>query len=431
MEALFWGSVLLIGYVYVGYPLLMWCWARWAGRPVRPQDWEPSVAIVVVAHNEKARIEEKLRSCMAQDYPASRLRVVIASDGSDDGMNEWLRARGCRAVVQGGGEELHGAHRAPQGAAEPEVVLLAFPERRGKAACLNDAVMWCDEEVIVFTDARQRLNPQAVRSLVRTLGDRTVGAVSGELMFTQEESSTFSQSVGAYWRYEKFVRRQEAAVHSSVGVTGALYAIRRELYRPIPPQTILDDVAIPMAIAAQGARVVFEPAARAYDLPSKEPEQERRRKVRTLAGNFQLMAMNPGLLLPWRNPLWLQFVSHKAARLFVPPVLAGLLAANIALAMNSTFYAGLLLAHLGAYAAGTLGPRSGLASQWRIVKLARAFLFMNWCVMLGAREFFANRHGHLWQVTRTAAAGGEAAAAGASTGPVDERSDRGQCGGSA
>ncbi|MCV5342261.1 glycosyltransferase, partial [Escherichia coli] len=86
----------------VGYPLLMWCWARWAGRPVRPQDWEPSVAIVVVAHNEKARIEEKLRSCMAQDYPASRLRVVIASDGSDDGMNEWLRARGCRVVVQGG-----------------------------------------------------------------------------------------------------------------------------------------------------------------------------------------------------------------------------------------------------------------------------------------------------------------------------------------
>ncbi|TCP09681.1 glycosyltransferase family 2 protein [Caldimonas thermodepolymerans] len=371
-EVLFWLALVVLAYTYAGYPVLVWLWGRLAPKPVARADVRPSVAIVVVAHNEAARMRDKLETCLAQDY-AGPMRVVVASDGSTDGMNELVESFRDRGVT-----------------------LLPFPQRRGKAACLNDAVAACDEEVIVFTDARQRLNPQAVRCLVENLADPGVGAVSGELVFVSDDMTPFAEGVDAYWRYEKFIRRQEARSHSVVGVTGALYALRRANFRPIPPQAVLDDVAIPMQVVAQGLRVVFEPRAHAYDRPSRAPQQERLRKVRTLAGNFQLMALYPQLLLPWRNPIWWQFVSHKLMRLVAPLEMLVLLLANLALLPAGRFYQACFALQLLGYALPLLGALVPAVGRWKPTKIARAFLLLNWCVVLGAREFLFNKNAHLW-----------------------------------
>ncbi|MHB1669891.1 MAG: glycosyltransferase family 2 protein [Thiomonas sp.] len=372
---LLWVSIALLLYTYFGYPALVALWARLAPRPVAASPhYRPRLAMIVVARNEVARIRAKIETCLAQDYPPDRLRVLIVSDGSTDGMDDVVR-----------------------GFASPRVGLLAFPLTRGKAACLNDAIASCDEEVLVLTDARQRLNPEAVRHLTANLADPQVGAVSGELVFVAEDANAFASGVSAYWRYEKFIRRSQAAIHSVPGVTGALYALRKSCFRPIPPSTILDDVAIPMQAAMQGRRVVFESRALAYDTPSTEARQERRRKVRTLAGNFQLLLLYPQLLLPWRNPIFIQFVSHKLLRLLAPWAMSLALLSNVALALHSTFYAALLALQLAFYALPLLGALVPACRNCGLVKLATTFIALNGYAMLGFFEFLTNRNAHLWR----------------------------------
>lgn len=365
---------LALAYTYVGYPVLVALWSRLRPRPVHRQPQQPRVAIIVVGHNEEARIEAKIRTCLAQDYPADRLRVVIASDGSTDRTN---------ALVQSCGDA--------------RVQLMAFPVRRGKAACLNDAVAACSEEVIVFTDARQALNAEAVRCLIENLADAQVGAVSGELVFVQDDMTAFAEGVDAYWRYEKFIRQREALVHSAPGVTGALYALRRSCFRPIPDRTILDDVAIPMQAVRAGYRVVFDSRALAYDKPSKSAAQEKVRKVRTLAGNYQLMAMMPWVLVPGLNPIWLQFVSHKLLRLVAPFAMVALLLANLSLARGSAFFAGVLAVQALGYLLAMAGLSIPAVARWRLARIAAAFVSLNWYAVLGLLQFLSRREGHLWQ----------------------------------
>ncbi|HXY05921.1 MAG TPA: glycosyltransferase family 2 protein [Burkholderiaceae bacterium] len=379
LEIAFVVSAALIAYAFVGYPLLLWVWARVHSRPVRRSPIRPTVAIVIVAHNEAARIAMKIESCLAQDYPAQMLRVLVACDGSTDETATIVESYRTRRVD-----------------------LLAFPVRRGKAACLNDAIGSCTEEIVVLTDARQQLHAQAVWRLVENLGDPQVGAVSGELVFVTDEITSFGAGVDAYWRYEKFIRRSEAAVHSMVGATGALYALRRELFEPIPPQTLLDDVLIPMNVVLRGRRVVFESGAIAYDRPARDAAQEQVRKVRTLAGNFQLFGMHPRLLSPLRNPIFLQTLSHKVLRLVVPLAMVVLLASNVAMAWRSSLFRPLLALQLVAYGLPTLGLLSRRLRQWRPVGLATAFLLLNWFVVLGFIEFLTNRDAHLWRLRPTA-----------------------------
>ena len=371
----FWVALTLLAYTFAGYPLLMAAWARLRPRPLHPQPWSPRVAIVVVMHNEEHHVLAKLRTCLDQDYRAAGLRLVIASDGSTDRTDALVAACG-----------------------DPRVTLLAFPERRGKAACLNDAVAACDEEVIVFTDARQALNASAVRRLVQSLSDPDVGVVSGELLFQAEGVRDFGQGVDAYWRYEKFIRRNEARVHSVPGATGALYAMRRSAFRPIARETILDDVAIPMQACLAGLRVIFDGRALAFDKPSTAAASERRRKVRTLAGNFQLLTLLPQLLLPWRNPILLQFVSHKLLRLLAPWAMAVALLASAVLAwQGSVFYLVVLVAQLAFYGLPLFALAWPALQSRRVVRVVQAFVAMNWFAVLGLVEFMNNREAYLWR----------------------------------
>jgi poly-beta-1,6-N-acetyl-D-glucosamine synthase len=339
MEAVFWVSVVFVLYVYVGYPALLAVSARLrasaaSARQARQEQQSeslPGVSVIIAARNEARRLPGRIDNLLASDYPADRLEIIVASDGSTD-------------------------HTAAALAPHQHHIKLLHLPAIGKAGALNAAVMRATKPILVFADARQRFAPDAIRRLVTRLADTGIGAVSGELVLDGEEAgdapsrSTIGDGVGAYWKYEKWVRRNESEVASTVGVTGAIYAMRRWLWQPLPTDAILDDVIGPMRLVRRGYRVAFEPAARAFDQTPGDAPAELRRKVRTLAGNFQLLRHEPRLVIPGMNPVWLQFMSHKIGRLFVPYALIGILVSSAYLAV--TAQAGL---EVGLYSTALVG----------------------------------------------------------------------------
>lgn len=363
-----------IGFTYAGYPLLLALVARLRPRPAQRGLAKGDVCVVIVAYNEADRIAAKLENCLAQDYAGGRVRVLLGSDGSDDQtvtIAQGFRSRG--------------------------VEVLAFANRRGKAACLNDLLAACDSEFVVFCDVRQTLDPDAVRCLLENFADVQVGAVSGELAFRSDAIEGFGEGMDAYWRYEKFIRNREGLIASTVGVSGALYALRRDLWQPIPESTILDDVLIPMNVVLQGQRVIFDGRAVAWDKPSTQASEEKRRKVRTLAGNFQLFTRHPRLLSPWHNPVFLQTLCHKVLRLLVPALMVLALASNAVLAMHAGHWRILLLAQLAVHALAIAGCLSPSLARIRPVRLLAAFFQLNAFVVLGLFEFLFNRNAHRWR----------------------------------
>jgi cellulose synthase/poly-beta-1,6-N-acetylglucosamine synthase-like glycosyltransferase len=332
-EVVFWSALALTFYVYFGYPLLLAAWARLAPKPIRRAPVTPGVSIIIAARNEASSLRARIENLLASDYPPELMQIVVVSDGSTDTTADILaRFRG-------------------------RMDLLLLPAG-GKASALNAGVAAARHEVLVFTDARQVFAPDALRALVAPLADSRIGGVSGELLLDCEAGggdSTIGEGVGAYWRYEKWLRRQESAVGSTLGSTGAIYALRRALWRPLPPETILDDVLAPMQAVLAGSRVVFEGAARAYDRAAPVAHAEFQRKTRTLAGNYQLLRLQPRLLVPFVNPVWLQFVSHKLGRLIVPYALFGLLVSSALLADDNPFYAVLFAGQIAFYGLALYG----------------------------------------------------------------------------
>ncbi|UPG92081.1 glycosyltransferase family 2 protein [Luteibacter aegosomaticola] len=367
-----WGSALLLAHVFVGYPLLIWLWARLRPRPVARKAWLPTVSIVVAVHDGERHIRTKLANLQGLDYPAELIDIVIACDGCHDNTVTVARR-----------------------STDPRLTVLDFPNRRGKAACVNDAVALTRGEVLLMTDVRQRLSPAALKELVANLADPAVGAVSGELHMENIRTG-FAQGVDFYWRYEKMIRHAESTAGSMIGVTGAIYAMRRSLFTPMPLGTVLDDVMVPMRVAAQGKRVVFEPRAMAWDQPSQEPETERRRKIRTLAGNYQLLQLAPWLLSPIRNPLWFCFMSHKVLRLLAPWLIVALFLSTGFLFNRHPMYA-LAFCGLGAGAllVGLARLRPGVGS-WLPARIAVAFFYLNLFAAQALLAFARNRRLHLW-----------------------------------
>jgi poly-beta-1,6-N-acetyl-D-glucosamine synthase len=379
MTILFWSSIALIVYTYAGYPLQLWLMARLRKREVARAPITPEVVMIVVGFNEAHRIEAKLHTCLQQDYPPDKLRVLFVSDGSTDAT--------CEVVQQ---------------FPDSRVRLLSCPERRGKAACLNDGVAETTEPIIVFTDARQRLHPQALSRLVANFADANIGAVSGELVFESADGTAFAEGIGAYWLYEKFIRSREALTGSVVGVTGALYAIRRVCFHPIPHETILDDVAIPMRAAMDGWRISFENGALAYDQPSTDAQREKIRKVRTLAGNFQLPRVVPGVLKPWRNPIWGRFMAHKMLRLLCPLAMAVALVSNIVLTITQGgLYSVLAGAQLAGYLAIGVALIVPALQRLAVLRLGVTFAHLNIFVVLGFMSFMSQKQSPLWGSSTT------------------------------
>ena len=259
----------------------------------------------------------------------------------------------------------------------------------------NKFTVAADGEVLLMVDVRQRLEPDALSALVECLGDPAVGVASGELCL-EAAGAGFARSVDAYWRYEKAIRQAEGLTGSVVGATGAIYAMRRSLYRPIPEGTVLDDVLVPMQAAAAGARVVFEPAARAWDRPSASPALERGRKVRTLAGNLQLLWIAPWLLDPRKNPVWLRYACHKLLRLAAPWLTLLLATATAFLAPVHPFYLACLLLLALAAVLLLLSTRSQPLARSLPVRLLSAYWHMNLYAAQAPFAFARNRQLHLW-----------------------------------
>jgi cellulose synthase/poly-beta-1,6-N-acetylglucosamine synthase-like glycosyltransferase len=371
VEIAFWLAAGLVAYTYVVYPLGIALLARVCGHPVRKEGPLPDgVSLVLAAYNEEGVIGRRLDELTGLLSAAGRpWEIIVVSDGSTDGT---------AAVARG-----HG--KGP-------VHVVELPHNAGKATALTRGCAAARYEIVVFADARQTWAPDALEVLLGNFADPTVGAVSGALIVSSTPG--VMAGVGLYWRYEKWLRQREGRVHSVVGVTGAICAVRRSLFRPVPARTLLDDVYWPLTVAMQGYRVIHEGRARAYDcLPGKAGD-EFRRKVRTLSGNFQLLTRLPGALVPWRNPIWFQFLSHKVCRLLVPWALLVMLAASALL--GGPLYRSLLILQLAGYGFGvgglwTLGGRptrlAGAAASFVVLNSAAWLAFWWWVTGKAARTW--------------------------------------------
>ena len=302
-EILFWFFLSFIVYTYLGYPLLLYLFAL-----VRPQSVRkihsvepPSISVVIAVKNEARWIHDRLVNLCTQDYPLENLEIIVISDGSMDDTEEIVRQfqkENCATI--------------------PIVRLLVQPKSIGKSMALNVGVNSASGEIIIFTDCRQIFAPDTIRELAANFSDNNVGCASGELHFVESQESKIEVEMGAYWKYEKMIRKLESLTGSVVGATGAVYAIRREMYTPMPQGTLLDDVYCPLQCYLRGGRVVFDSEAKAYDVVSDGVGTEWKRKVRTLAGNWQLFSFIKELRDPLSFGLWWKFYSHKVARLLVP-----------------------------------------------------------------------------------------------------------------
>ncbi len=327
----------------------------------------------MVVRNEEAVIAAKLDNLLTLDYPATKLDVVVVSDGSSDRTPEIL------------------ADYARDPRMQNRVRILLKPVSQGKAAGLNDAIKLATGEVLLFTDARQQIEAGALRLLIENFADPDVGAASGELMLGDPANGETGKGMGLYWRVEKKIRELESASGSVAGATGAIYCARRSLLEasPLPEGTILDDVLLPMQIVRQGSRVIFDSRARAWDLPDLGDGREFSRKVRTLTGNYQLPQLAPWLLSS-ENAIRFEFVSHKLSRLAVPFALLALLVASALL--PQPFYRAALVVQLAFYAlslAALAGAKIGPLS--RIADPARTFVVLNSAALVAFVNFVTGR----------------------------------------
>ena len=321
----------------------------------------------MAARDEARVIGRKIESILAQDYPRSQVEIIVISDGSRDATVPIARSFGTAVRV------------------------IALPRPLGKPAALNSAIPQASGDIIVLTDARQPLLPGALTALLEPFYDPNVGAVTGELVVPEGGSLAF------YRRYDDWIRRAEARRGSSIGVTGALWALRRECFAPIPVGALADDLFLPMMVIAQRKRVVCAPRARCLDTMPRDPRADFRRRVRTLAGNFQLLGWAPWLLLPGKNPAFGSFMSHKALRLLSPLLLC--VVAVTSLLREGPLFAAALAAQVLLYGFALAGcfaqeARGGIAA---LARAALAFVMVNVAIACAALALARGRSRSLWR----------------------------------
>jgi cellulose synthase/poly-beta-1,6-N-acetylglucosamine synthase-like glycosyltransferase len=353
----FWGAAAILFYVFVGYPFLLALLRSLRTRSVSTAPIEPHVCLFIAANDEGAVIEAKLQNTLAVDYPADKLDIIVASDGSVDETNAIVRRFA------------------------PRVRLLEFSPRRGKIAVVNEGMRTVRSEIVVFSDANTFLDVGAIRALVRNFADSDVGAVSGDVRL-EGERAALGQSEDLYYRYERWLQAAESDIGSMVGVDGALYAIRRELFVPAPDDTILDDMAIPMAVVRAGQRVIFERDARGHERGSESAREEFSRKVRVIAGAFQFLSRHDSAV-PIDSPqVMLSMVSHKALRWLSPAFGACAFLASVVLARSATAYGLLAAAQLLVLALGAVGCVKALR-RVTVIGLAHYFCLVQAAAAVG------------------------------------------------
>jgi Glycosyl transferase family 2 len=355
MAALVFGFALaVIVWVYAGYPIVLAAAATLRRRPVRRAPIEPDVTLIICAYNEAKTIRRKLEEVLGFDYPADRLQVIVASDGSTDGTDDIVREFA------------------------PRVELLQLPVRGGKTAAQNHAVEHARGEIIAFSDVTTEYPRTSLRTMVANFADPTIGCVGGDLIYGNQPQNPSAEGRALFWSYERQLRLWESQVHSMIGTAGCAYAMRRALYLPLDPGAISDFVQ-PGLVTARGHRTVLEPLAPVYEpveSHSLGEELERRARIitRGLRGAFRM----PTLLDPVRHP-WFATVlwSHRVLRWLVPVFLLLLLAASVPLAARGPLYGAVLAAQLGVYAAGA----AAYGLERLNLRLPGAFIPLYFCLV--------------------------------------------------
>lgn len=375
--SIFWICIGLLVYVYLGYPALL---AILPKRDVATQaelaDEElPMVSLVIAAHNEEAVIEQKVRNALALNYPKDRLEIWVASDGSTDRTNEILvpyQTQGLRV-----------------NRVEP---------RGGKTRALNLTVPLTSGPILIFSDANTMYRPDALRKLVRHFRHPSVGGVSGDVRLLNDDVS-FGQAEGIYYRYERWIQLMESRFHSIVGVDGAMYAIRRELFVPPSNNILLDDFVISMTVAAKGYRVLYDPEAVATESATPDAAQEFRRKIRISAGAAQAIKQREGLPRFGQGRLLFCYLSHKVLRWLSPWFLLGLLIANLHLLGGGWGYVLFLAAQLAFYGAALVGVRRSGGQMPRWVQVPFFFVLQNAAYLVGVLKGLLVEQRGMWERT--------------------------------
>ncbi len=383
MIALFAVCALLSLYILIGWPLLLGILATVLKRPYRREFHPRTVTVVMCVYNGAGHLREKLASIFAQTYPQDLIDVIVVSDGSTDDTDAIASSYDRVRLV-----------RVPHG---------------GKSAALSAGIPLAKGEILFLTDVRQALEPNCLHELVSCFADPKVGTASGQLMIRKNESNRGSQDVGLYWQLERWVRHRMSDLDSMFGATGSVYAMRRELAVPIPAEILLDDMYLPLAAFFKGYRLVWCETAIAWDYPTTR-HTEFSRKVRTLAGNYQLLMHYPRLLIPFVNRLWFHYLSYKLGRVIMPWTLLGSFVSSFWLPSpwNWVIPAGGVSAVVIALVEEVV-PQGTLLK--RLMSPVRTFLVMMAAALVALRVFFVDPR-TLWRVNAQPAAPDRSTSAG-------------------
>lgn len=388
LTILFWTLIGLAVYAYVVYPLLIAAIARLKRAQPQPQLPEslPHVTLFVTAFNEEQFVDEKIANSHALEYPTDRLHLVWVTDGSDDNTNQLL-------------------------AKYPDVKVFFEPERRGKVHAMKRGLQLIDTDIVIFTDANTMLSAESVKEMVRLFENPRIGCVAGEKRICSDSrQNAASSGEGAYWRYESWIKRNDAAAGSAIGAAGELFAMRRSLYQPISDNTLLDDFEISLRIALTGYKIGYSPRACAIERPSANIGEEMKRKVRIAAGSFQTMLRLGSLFNLFRHPtLTFQYVSHKVLRwIVVPLAMVLIIPLNIYLCTINNFsisniYTWTLAAQVLFYVASFIGftlQNKKLNASW--IYIPYYFFLANKAMWLGFWRFCRNTQSVNWERAKRA-----------------------------
>ncbi|MFG0332203.1 MAG: glycosyltransferase family 2 protein [Maioricimonas sp. JB049] len=360
MINLFWLTLSITAYAYIVYPLLLWVLSALRNSRTWPQsDVLPSLTLIIPAHNEETVLAAKLENALHIDYPADRLEIIVASDGSRDGTVRIAREFADRGVQ-----------------------VLDFANRRGKASVLNDAVAATTSDLLCLCDANVMFARDALKRLVACFASDRTGAATGDVRLASKDSD-FGQGEGLYYRIERAMQVGESVLGTTICVDGGMYVMRRELFRPLRPDTILDDFVTSLNIIRQGHRIVYVPEAVATENATPCWKQEFRRRIRVSTGAVQVL-FRGDWPRPWRQPIaCFEFVSHKLLRWIGPLLLLTVLVTNLALATSGPLYLSLLIAQLGFYGLSAAGWLSATAREYAPVAIPFYFTMSHCAIAVG------------------------------------------------
>ena len=377
-EIFFCLSAAALLYTYGCYPLLLALVSALRPRKVCRREFEPKVSIIITAHNEERDLAAKLDNTLALDYPHELLEIIVASDCSTDRTDEIARSFAVRGVR-----------------------LCRQSQRLGKTAAQNAAVEQANGEIVVFSDATSLYQTDAVRAIVPSFADATVGCVAGHLEYVDESGSRVGHGARSYWSYETFLKRHESRVGSLIGASGCLYAVRRSAYVPLYHEACSDFI-IATKMVEQGLRAVYEPNAVCTEQTNRQSDKELKMRVRIIAQTFTDLWRHRALLNPLRSGFYgVQLFSHKVMRYLVPFFLLGLFASSGVLATGSLFYRLTFAAQIACYASPGLAwllDQMGIRS--RLLALPQYFMLANLASLIGCYKFLRGQRYASWEPIR-------------------------------